>query len=152
MNLQFSILFSDQECLTQQLLKVRFKLKFLNILAGWKKVTAPSRVWKFWEYSLCQNSALIMANGIRKVRKGVDIFDKKMLILVSSSRTQCFRIRPRLQQSFPCSQQSINRCHSTWCTTYQDSTSYASIFLVSASGRGKRRRETSSLLFSFFSK
>ena len=102
MNLQFSILFSDQECLTQQLLKVSFKLKFLNILASWKKVTAPSRVWKFWEYSLCQNSALIMANGIRKVRKGVDIFDKKMLILASSSRTQCFRIRPHQQQSFPC--------------------------------------------------
>jgi len=28
---------------------------------------------------------------------------KEFLILVSSSQTQCFRVRPRLQQSFPCS-------------------------------------------------
>ena len=27
----------------------------------------------------CQNSALIMTNGIRKVRQGVDIFDKRIL-------------------------------------------------------------------------
>ena len=27
----------------------------------------------------CQNSALIMTNGIRKVRQGVDIFDKIIL-------------------------------------------------------------------------
>ena len=38
---------------------------------------------------------------IRKVRLGVNIFDKR--ILVSSSRTQCFRIGPGLQQSFLCS-------------------------------------------------
>ena len=47
-----------------------------------------------------------MTNGIRKVRKGVNIFDKRILILVSSSQTQCFRIQPRLHQSFPCSRQS----------------------------------------------
>ena len=44
-----------------------------------------------------------MTNGIRKVRKGY--FQQKILILVSSSQTQCFRIRPRLQQSFPRSRQ-----------------------------------------------
>ena len=27
----------------------------------------------------CQNSAIIMTNGIRKVRQGVDIFDKRIL-------------------------------------------------------------------------
>ena len=73
------------------------------------------------EEILCQNSALIIKNGIRKVRKGVDIFDKRILVLVSSSRTQYFRIRPCLNQSFPCSQQSINWYHSAWCMTHQDS-------------------------------
>ena len=34
-----------------------------------------------------RNSALIMTNGIRKVRQGVDIFEKEFLILVSSSQT-----------------------------------------------------------------
>ena len=39
----------------------------------------------------CQNSTLIMTNGIRKVRQGVDIFDKRildsfMLILDSASK------------------------------------------------------------------
>ena len=76
-------------------------------------------------------------NGIRKVRLGVNIFDKRILILVSSSWTQCFRIRPCLQQSFPPSRQSINRYHSAWCTTCQYSTFYGSIFLVS----GKREGE-----------
>ena len=60
-----------------------------------KKVTAPSWVWKYWGFSLCQSSAFIKTFGIRKVRKGEDIFDKKL-----DSPTQCFRIRPRLQQSF----------------------------------------------------
>ena len=68
-----------------------------------------------------QNSALIIKNGIKKVRKGVDIFDKRILVLLSSSRTQYFRIRPSLNQSFPCSQQSINWYHSAWCMTHQDS-------------------------------
>ena len=42
------------------------------------KVTALSRVWKFWGFQLSEFS-LIMTNGIRKVRQGVDIFDKKIL-------------------------------------------------------------------------
>ena len=36
---------------------------------------------KFWGYSLCQNSALIMTNRISKVRLGVDIYDKKSWFL-----------------------------------------------------------------------
>ena len=78
-----------------------------------------------------------MTNGIWKVRKGVDIFYKRILVLVSSSLTQCFRIPPRLHQSCPCSRQSRNWYHSAWCTTFQDSTLYVSIFLVS----GMRERE-----------
>ena len=42
-----------------------------------KKVTAK-RSLKILRIH-CQNSALIMANGIRKVRQGVDIFDKRIL-------------------------------------------------------------------------
>ena len=34
---------------------------------------------------------IIITNGIRKVRKGVEIFEKRILVLVSSSQTQCFR-------------------------------------------------------------
>ena len=104
---------------------------------------------------MCQNSALIIANGIRKFRKGVDIFDKKILILVSLSRTQCFRIRPCLQQSFPCSRQSINWYNSALCTTNQDSTLYVSIFLISSKRKGVEERthphSISALLFSLFS-
>ena len=86
--------------------RFRFKHKFIiqySYRLEKKKFTALSRVWKFWG---CQNSAIIMTNGIRKVRKGVDTFIKRILILVSSSRTQCFRIRPLLHQSFPCKKQS----------------------------------------------
>ena len=43
-------------------------------------------------------------------------FDKRILVLVSSSRTQCFRIKHRLHKSLPCSRQSINWYHSAWCT------------------------------------
>ena len=45
-----------------------------------------------------QYSPFIRKNGIRKVRKGVEIFDKRILVLVSSSGTQWFRIRPRFWQ------------------------------------------------------
>ena len=95
-----------------------------------------------------------MTNGIRKVRKGVDIFVKKILILVSSSRTKCFRIRPSLQLSFPCSRQSINRYHSAWWTTYQDSTLYVFNFLVSGKRKGEEREKETpplcTIIFFFF--
>ena len=64
---------------------------------------------------------------------------KEFLILVSSSQTQCFRIRPCLQKSFPCSWQNINRYHSAWCTTYQDFTFYVSILIVSGKREGEER-------------
>ena len=93
------------------------------------------------------NTALIRTNGIGKVRLGVDIFDKR--ILVRSSLTWCFKIQSLLQKSYSCSQQSINRYHSEWCTNYQDPFS-----LITARGKGKRERERnlsfSALLFSFF--
>ena len=88
----------------------------------------------------CQNSALIITNGIRKVRLGVDILTKEFLILVSTSRTQCFRIRPCLQQSFPC----INNA--------QPIRILLSMFLFSlflARGKGKRVREKLLLVSSF---
>ena len=68
---------------------------------------------------------------------------KEFLILVSSSRTQCFRIQPRLQQSFPCSRQNIN-----W---YLDSIFYVSIFLVSGKSEGEEKhRETPPSLHYYF--
>ena len=42
-----------------------------------KKASALSGVCKFQGYH-CQNSTLIMTNGIRKVKLGVDIFDKRI--------------------------------------------------------------------------
>ena len=61
------------------------------------------------------------------------------LILVISSPTQCFRIRPRLQLSFPRTRRSINQYYSAWCTTHQDSTFNVSIFLVSFKREGEER-------------
>ena len=73
-----------------------------------------------------------MTNGIRKVRKGVDIFDKTILdsckfILDSASF-------PRSWQSM-----SINQYHSAWCTIYQDSALYVSIILVFGKRVGEDR-------------
>ena len=117
-----------------------FKYKIfenLYLLFGWSAVFSLARsVWLNWmkvqvkhkfliQYSYsyqagfenydaihCQNSALIVTNGKRKVRKGEGIWQKNF----GSSRTQYFRIRPRLHKSFSCSRQSINWYHSAWCT------------------------------------
>ena len=80
----------------------------------------------------------IMTNGIRKVRKGVDIFDKRILNsckFISDSASEYDLIL--YNYFFSRSLLSINWYLSAWCTTYQDSTFYVSIFLVS----GKRERE-----------
>ena len=71
-----------------------------------------------------------MTNGLRKVRKGGDIFEKIILdsfkfILDSAS--------------FPRSWQSINQYHGARCTIYQDSTLYVSIILVSGKRVGEDR-------------
>ena len=97
----------------------------------------------------CQNSVLIMTNGLDKEW----IFsNKEFLILVSSYLGHCFRIRPRLQQSFPCSRQSINWYHSAWCTICQDSTFYVFIFLVSGKREGEEKhRETPPFIHFLFS-
>ena len=106
----FQYCFLIWECLTQQLLKVSFKHNFLNILKGWKnKSHCTKRGLKILWILIIR---IPIRNRIRKVRLGVKIFDKRNLILVSSIWTQCFRIQPHLQQSFPCSRQSINRYHS----------------------------------------
>ena len=62
-----------------------------------------------------------------------------------------FRKRSCLLQSFPRSWQSINWYHSAWCTTYQDSTFYVSIFLVSVKREvEKEHRETPPSLHYYF--
>ena len=92
-----------------------------------------------------------MTNGIRKVRNGVDIIEIESKFL-QVHLGKCFRIRPRLQQSFPYSRQNINRLHSAWCTTYWFSTFFVSIFLVLAKGRGKRTIENETLKTFIWSK
>ena len=73
------------------------------------------------------------------------------MFFVSSSQTECFIIRPRLQQFFTCSRQSINRYYSAWHTTYQDSIFYVSIFLADGKREGEEReRETPSSLHYYF--
>ena len=94
MNFQFSIL-SDPATVASNSIST----KFLKV----EKSHCTNRVWKFWGYS-----ALIMTNRIRKVRNEVDIADKKILILISSSRTQCFRIR-QIYDTWSWHWQSINR-------------------------------------------
>ena len=101
------------------------------------KVTAPRGVWIFLEYQLSEFCLKTDKWDKKGYAIEVDIFDKQIVFLVSSSWTQYFRIGPRLQQSFSCSRQSKNRFYSAWCITYRYSTFYVSIFLVS----GKRGRE-----------
>ena len=92
----------------------------------------------------------MITNGIRQARKGVDISERRILVLVSSSWTQCFRIRPCLHQSFPCSRQSINWYHSAWCTTYQNYFPFSSLLARGRGKKGRKKPSFSALLFSFF--
>ena len=55
----------------------------INILIGCKKNFSALSGLENSENINCQNSVLIITNGIRKVRKGVDIFDRRISILVS---------------------------------------------------------------------
>ena len=71
-----------------------------------------------------------MTNVIRKVRKGKDIFNKRIL----DSRKFILD-----SASFPRSWQSINQYHSAWCATFQYSTLYVSIILVSGKRVGEER-------------
>ena len=99
-----------------------------------------------------QNSPIIMTNGIKKVRKGVDIFNKRIFDSCKLYLGQCFRIQPCLSQlSFPRSQHIINWYHSAWCTTYKDFTFYVSIFLVSGKREGEEKhRKTTPFLHYYF--
>ena len=89
-------------------------------------------------------------NGIRKIRLDWIFSRKEFLILVSSSWTQCFRIRPCLQQSFPCSWQNLN----CMCMLHNLSGFYFQCFHFPCfwqEGRGrKRERETPSSLHYYF--
>ena len=84
----------------------------------------------------------------------MDIFDKRILDSLSSSRIQCFRIRPRLQQSFPQGLQSIYTgiiVHGA--QPIMILFSMYSFFLFLARGRGNRSVEKpsfSALLLYFF--
>ena len=53
---------------------------FFNILTGWKNKSHCKKAgFENSEDINCQNSALKVTNGIRKVRLGMDIFDKRIL-------------------------------------------------------------------------
>ena len=52
-------------------------LSYVFLQVGRKKNAAKQGLKILWIH--CQNSALIMTNGIRKVRLGVDIIDKRIL-------------------------------------------------------------------------
>ena len=54
-----------------------------------------------------------MTKGIRKVKKGVDIFNKRILVLVSFTRTQCFRIREREANIVFFTKWGVLHCYST---------------------------------------
>ena len=95
-----------------------------------------------------------MTNGIRKVWKGVEIFNQRILdsckfITDSSSEYGLVYYYLFLAVS------NVNRYHSAWCTTYQDSTLYVSIFLVSGKREGEEKHRETLLLCTiifFFSK
>ena len=66
-----------QVCLSQQLISYTYSTIFLQV--GKIKVTAIKAGFENSEDIHCQISALKMTNGIRKVRIGVDIIDKRIL-------------------------------------------------------------------------
>ena len=123
----------------------------IYILTGWKIKVSAKRGLDILRIH-CQNSAFIMTNGIGHFRQGVDIFDKRILdSIVSSYPTVKFWIRPRLQQSFPCSWQSINRYHSAWCTTYQDLAKKQVLRMFAVSIPWLLKRDINSLLLNNYS-
>ena len=60
---------------------------------------------------------IIITNGIRKVRKGVEISEKKNFGSCKFISDTVLQNRPCLHQTFPCSRQSINQYQSAWCTS-----------------------------------
>ena len=90
-----------------------------------------------------------MTNWTRKVRKGVIIFDKRILVLVSSSRTQCFTIQPHLHQSFPCSRQSLNWYFSASCSGFVSKVYRVPVSFGKREGEEKCRENPPSLHYYF---
>ena len=112
-------------------------LLYIFLQVGKIKVTAKGVLKILRIHS--QNFAIIMTNGIRKVRQGVDIFNKRNLDSCKFISDNTSEYRLIYSNFFPHSRQSINRYHSAWCTIYQDSTFYVSIFLVSGKREGKEK-------------
>jgi len=80
-----------------------------------------------------------MTNTIRKVRVGVDIFDKRILDSCKFILDLVLQNTASFTAIFFCSRM----LNGEWCTSYQDSTFYVSIFLVSGKRKGEEReRET----------
>ena len=91
-----------------------------------------------------------MTNGIRKVWKGVEIFNQRILDsckFITDSSSEYGLVYNYLFLAVS----NVNRYHSAWCTTYQDSTLYVSIFLVSGKREGEEKnRETPPFLHYYF--
>ena len=89
-----------------------------------KKCHCTKQGLKILRIYICKNSTLKMSNGIRKVRLRVKILDSCKFITDTvlqntASSTAIFSLQPAEYKPV------------SWCTPYQDSTFYVSIFLVS---------------------
>ena len=91
-----------------------------------------------------------MTNGIGKVWKGVEIFNQRNFDsckFITDSGSEYGLVYNYLFLAVS----NVNRYHSTWCTTYQDSTLSVSIFLVSGKREGEEKnRETPPSLLYYF--
>ena len=84
------------------------------------KVTAKQGFKILWIF--CQNFALIMTNGIKKIRLGVDIFDKRILdscTLFSDSASEYMASSMAIFSSQPSEYKPVS---SVWYTTFQEAT------------------------------
>ena len=99
----------------------RSYLSYLFLQVGKRKVTARLGLKILWIH--CQNSALIMTNGIRKVRLGVDIFNKRIL----------------------------DSCKFISDSASEYSLIYGNLFLAASKREGKEKRNPPPLHYYFFS-
>ena len=90
--------------------------------------------------------------GYERLGKEWIFSTKQFLILVTSSQT-VLQNTALSTASSPCSQQSLNRFFSVWCTTYQDSTFYLfhfPCFWQTGWGKEAKRNPFFSALLFFF--
>ena len=128
-------------------------LSYVFLQVGKIKVTAKRGLKLLWIH--CQNSALIMTNGIRKVRLGVDIFDKRTLDFskfISDTVLQNTALSTTIFSLQPAEYKLVSIMHNAQPIRILFSMFPFSLFL--ARGKGKRRIEKLFLLctiiFSFF--